>query len=122
MRLLYVDDDRINTLLFEEACRLVEGIEVHTAADGAEAVEVAGSALPQALVLDLHLPDIDGCALLARLRGLPGLDRAPAFLCSADDPASLHRQAQAAGFDACWVKPIDPTTLMAHLSALRASL
>jgi CheY-like chemotaxis protein len=122
VRLLYVDDDRINTLLFEEACRLVQGIEVHTATDGAEAVEIAGQAPPEALVLDLHLPDTDGCALLARLRGLPGLAAAPAFLCSAEDPDALRVRAHQAGFAACWSKPVDPVMLVQHLGALRGSL
>jgi len=38
MRVLYVDDDRINTLLFVEACRFAGGVETETAASGAEAV------------------------------------------------------------------------------------
>ena len=37
MRVLYVDDDRVNTLLFVEACRNVGEVEVETAGSGAEA-------------------------------------------------------------------------------------
>ncbi len=119
MRLLYVDDDRINTLLFEAACQHADGVEIACAADGAEALAMAGRDRHDALVIDLHLPDMDGYALLARLRTLPGLGAAPAFLCSADDPVALHADAQAAGFQACWSKPIDPVWLTAELAALR---
>jgi CheY-like chemotaxis protein len=121
MRLLYVDDDRIHALLFEQACRLVAGIDVDTAGDGAQALRLAQQWLPEALVIDLHLPDTNGVDLLAQLRRLPGLADAPAFLCSADDPAILRRDALAAGFRDCWTKPIDVTALTCELAALRGA-
>jgi CheY-like chemotaxis protein len=121
MRLLYVDDDRINSLLFVEACRILAGIEVDTAGDGAEAMQLAGQARPAALVIDLHRPDTNGHELLGRLRRLPGLEDTPAFLCSADDPATLREAALAAGFRACWAKPIDAAALKADLAALRGA-
>jgi two-component system OmpR family response regulator len=40
MRVLYVDDDRVNSLLFKETCRYAEGVEVQTADTGAEALEL----------------------------------------------------------------------------------
>ena len=66
MRLLYVDDDRINVLLFEETCRLSTGLEVRTAPTGHEALDIAREFQPDVLVIDLHLPDTDGYGLLAK--------------------------------------------------------
>ena len=106
MRVLYVDDDRVNSLLFCEIARLAEGVEVIVAGSAAEAVELVGGQPPDLLVLDLHLPDGDGFTLLPRLRQKAG-HRVPAFLCSADDPALVEAHARAAGFDDCWVKPLD---------------
>ncbi|HSM21941.1 MAG TPA: response regulator [Rubrivivax sp.] len=106
MRLLYVDDDRINALLFRETCRLAPALEVQTAGSGAEALEVAPRWQPQVLVIDLHLPDTDGCALLPRLRHALAAPALPAFLCTADDPGSVAPAARAAGFAACWPKPV----------------
>ena len=84
MRLLYVDDDRINLMLFENACAALPGLQLSTAASGAEALAAAREQPPQLLVIDLHLPDTDGPALLQRLRGEAALHQVPAFLCSAD--------------------------------------
>lgn len=116
MRLLYVDDDRINTLLFVEACRFAGGVETETAATGAEALELVQRWTPDLLVIDLHLPDTTGYLLLPALRAAlqaPGL---PAFLCTADEPSRVAAPAQQAGFDGCWTKPVDLQAVLAELS------
>lgn len=119
MRVLYVDDDRINILLFEETCRVAGGIEVFSALTGVEAVEVAREHAPEVLVIDLHLPDTTGDALLPQLRALPGLADVPAFLCTADDPRLTSTRAAAAGFTGCWGKPVDLHAMIAELARLR---
>ena len=60
MHLLYVDDDRINLMLFENACAALPGLQLSTAASSAEALEQVRIQAPQLLVIDLHLPDGDG--------------------------------------------------------------
>ena len=119
MRLLYVDDDRINVLLFEEVCRMAGGVEVASAGSGAEALLVAREVRPELLVIDLHLPDTTGFELLRSLRAEPGLAEAPAFLCSADEPGPLQTGAREAGFAGCWSKPVDVQALLAELARLR---
>jgi len=114
MRVLYVDDDRVNSLLFGELCRLAQGIEVHLAGTVEEALEMIDSEGADLLVLDLHLPDGDGLSLLPQLRKRAG--RAlPAYLCTAEDPAQVQARALAAGFDACWTKPLDMPSVLALL-------
>ena len=117
MRLLYVDDDRINTLLFEETCRVAGGIQVACATCGAEALELAVRFQPELLVLDLHLPDITGYELLPALRRLLS-GPAPAILCSADEPDQVRPQALAAGFQDCWTKPVVLNAVLAELARL----
>ena len=118
MRLLYVDDDRINTLLFEQACRFAPGLEVASAGSGDEAVALAGEFRPEVLVIDLHLPDTSGYALLPALRSAAQLpDAAPAFLCSAEDARDLAGPAREAGFQGCWTKPVDLRKMLADLAA-----
>jgi two-component system, OmpR family, response regulator len=116
MRVLYVDDDRINTLLFEETCRFAGGLEVLSAATGAEALELVAAFQPEVLVLDLHLPDTDGYALLPALRQANGSATTPAFLCTADEPADVAQAAQRAGFQGCWTKPVDLNAVLADLA------
>ncbi len=119
MRLLYVDDDCINTLLFVEACRFAGGVETETAGTGAEALEVAGRWKPDILVIDLHLPDTTGYLLLPALRALLQAPALPAYLCTADEPAQVAEPARAAGFDGCWTKPVDLRAILAELTRRR---
>ena len=51
-RVLYVEDDRVNVLLFEEVCRMAGGLEVASAGSGAEAALVLQHFRPDLLVLD----------------------------------------------------------------------
>lgn len=114
MRILYVDDDRVNAVLFSEACRLIEGVELECAASGAEAQELLTEFVPDLLVIDLHLSDTRGDRLLAELRGR--LERrVPAILCTAEAEPIGRTTAAAAGFDGCWVKPVDLAAMTAEL-------
>ncbi len=117
MHLLYVDDDRINLMLFENACAAMPGLRLSTAADGAEALVLARADPPQLMVIDLHLPDTDGHALLRLLRQETALSDVPAFLCSADDDPQLRMAATEAGFAGCWSKPVDGQSLRRELAA-----
>jgi two-component system OmpR family response regulator len=119
-RVLYVEDDRVNVLLFEEVCRMAGGLEVSSTGSGAEAVQMATQFAPDLLVIDLHLPDTDGFDLLRVLRMNPALAAVPAFLCTADDPEDVAAEARAAGFEGCWSKPVDVQQLIAELTLLGA--
>ncbi|MCZ8109378.1 MAG: response regulator [Betaproteobacteria bacterium] len=115
MRVLYVDDDRINALLFEETVRFAPGVEIEVAATGAEAVDLARRWPPDLLVVDLHLPDTDGLQLLPHLRRAAGRADLPAYLCTADDAPERAREARAAGYVALWPKPVDLGTVIDEL-------
>ena len=116
MRVLYIDDDRVNTLLFVETCRLAGAINLETAGSGSEALDVASAFQPELLVVDLHLPDTTGYDLLPALRhhlGQPGL---PAILCTADEAPLVETQARECGFDCCWTKPVELQTVIDELT------
>lgn len=119
LRMLYVEDNRINAILFEEALRLRGGIELQVAEDGAEALALVAQWKPEILVLDANLPDMSGYDVLARLRELPALADVPAFMCSADAMAEDVQRATAAGFVGYWTKPIDIARVMSDLDRLR---
>jgi CheY-like chemotaxis protein len=119
MRLLYVDDDRINTFLFEETCRLSPGLEVRCAHTGQDGLDQAREFRPDVLVIDLHLPDTDGYALLAELRALDGLAERPAYLCSAEMPDVIAEPAAQAGFTGVWNKPVSLQDMLADLARLQ---
>ncbi len=120
MNILYVDDDRINLVLFAHVCSRVPGLQLHTASDGDEALMQAQLHLPDVLVIDLHLPGIDGYALLGRLKQLQGDRDVPAFLCTADGTPEVRQRALAHGFRDTWTKPVDVLTMTQALSTLGA--
>jgi CheY-like chemotaxis protein len=122
MHLLCIDDDRINLMLFENACATLPGLQLSTATSSAEALEQVRIQVPQLLVIDLHLPDGDGMQLLALLRSEAGLSEVPAVLCSADEGDALRQRAADAGFAACWTKPVDGRSLRQGMSALGFAL
>jgi CheY-like chemotaxis protein len=116
MRLLYVEDDRLNALLFQAALRHRPQWELRIAEDGAEALAACSADWrPDLLVLDAHLPDTTGIELLGALRALPGLARVPAYMCSADAMPDDVARALGAGFDGYWTKPVDFEVVLGDL-------
>jgi two-component system, chemotaxis family, CheB/CheR fusion protein len=112
-RILVVDDNRDAT---ETLARVLElgGHEVHTAHDGLEAVDVAAELQPDAVLLDIGLPKLNGYDAARRIREQPaGKDVFLVALTGWGQPED-RRRAQDAGFDAHLVKPVDH----AHLAKL----
>ena len=107
MRVLYVEDNMYNLMLFDDVMRTRDDVEVRTAQNGAQGFEVAGNWLPDVLVLDGRLPDTHGIELLQRMRDIPGLQATPAFMCSADTLPEHKILAEQAGFTGYWTKPVD---------------
>jgi two-component system, OmpR family, response regulator len=107
MRVLCVDDDRVNTLLLEHTLLGISGLELQCAESGAEALALVQHWHPELLVIDLHLPDTNGLALLHQLRqSLGTVPPVRAVLCTAERLQDVAAAAQAAGFDQTWTKPV----------------
>ena len=118
LRVIYVEDDRINALLFEEAMRARGDIELRLAENSDEALAAVVGWQPDVLVLDAHLPRMSGFDVLSLLREQPGLGEVPAFMCSADAMPESQRRALDAGFVGYWTKPIHLASIMADLDGI----
>ena len=121
MRVLYVEDNMYNLMLFDDVMRTRDDIEVRMAQNGAQGFEVAGSWQPDVLVLDGRLPDTHGIDLLQRMRGIAGLQTTPAFMCSADTQPEHKILAEQAGFAGYWTKPVDFDKVFDELDRVAAS-
>jgi CheY-like chemotaxis protein len=99
-----------------QVCRPDTRLEVLTAANAADALEIARESRPDLFVIDLHMPDGDGLQLLRRLRSLDGLDQVPAFLCTAERLEEVQASAAKGGFAGVWIKPVQLPALQHDLT------
>ena len=115
MRVLVVDDDPAVSGALNRALRL-EGYEVSLAPDGPTALEQIAIRPPEALVLDIGLPGIDGLEVCRRLRAAD--DDTPVLMLTARDAISDRVEGLDAGADDYLVKPFALAELLARLRAL----
>jgi two-component system, OmpR family, response regulator MprA len=115
MRVLIVDDDRSLREALRRALTL-GGYETVSAATGQEALTQVADASPDALVLDVGLPDLDGLEVCRRLRQAG--DRVPVLMLTARDAIEDRIDGLDAGADDYLVKPFDVGELKARLRAL----
>jgi two-component system response regulator MprA len=115
VRILVVDDDHAVCRSIDRALRL-EGYEVDTVASGGQALEAVASNSPDALVLDLQLPDVDGLAVCRRIREAG--DDIPILMLTARHGIDDRVQGLDAGADDYLVKPFALEELLARLRAL----
>ena len=115
MRVLVVDDDPAVSGALNRALRL-EGYEVTLAGDGPPALEEIAIRPPDAVVLDIGLPTIDGLDVCRRLRAAG--DDTPVLMLTARDAVNDRVQGLDAGADDYLVKPFALAELLARLRAL----
>jgi two-component system, OmpR family, response regulator MprA len=115
MKVLIVDDDRP----LRDALRrtlVLGGYDTIEAADGGTALTQVAAAAPDAVVLDVGLPDIDGIEVSRRLRASG--NRVPILMLTARDAVGDRIDGLDAGADDYLVKPFDTGELKARLRAL----
>ena len=103
---LVVDDDERNRRLAVDVLRLA-GLRTVEAGTGAEALSVASAELPDLVLLDLQLPDLDGVAVARELRGDARTAEIPIVALSALRLDGREEWLREAGFDGFLAKPID---------------
>jgi two-component system OmpR family response regulator len=114
-RVLVVDDEESLRELVSTALRY-DGFEVATAADGRSALKAAESFAPDAVILDVMLPDFDGFEVLRRLTA-EGI-RVPVLFLTARDATTDRVRGLTLGGDDYVVKPFSITELIARVRAV----
>ena len=115
MRILVVDDEPAVRDALERALRLA-GYEVELAADGQEALERLAAGAPDAVVLDVLMPHVDGLEVCRRLRAAG--DHTPVLVLTARDTVADRVTGLDAGADDYLVKPFALEELLARVRAL----
>lgn len=120
-KILVVDDEPDIVELLEFNLK-AEGYEVITASNGIEALDRARTALPDLIVLDLMLPELDGMAVSEILHRLPSTALIPVIMLTAWKTEISRMIGLATGADDYITKPFSPRDLVARVkSALSAT-
>ncbi|MER6292368.1 response regulator [Streptomyces althioticus] len=115
-RVLVVDDNKVIRQLIRVNLEL-EGIEVVTAADGAECLEVVHQVRPDLITLDVVMPRLDGLRTAGRLRSDPRTAGIPLVIVSACTQHEVDSGLDV-GVDAFLAKPFEPQELVRVVQSL----
>lgn len=96
------------------------GAEVRQAGDAVQAMELLQAWTPDAIVCDIGLPDVDGCALLQQARERAGLAQVPAIALTAYVRSEERARALQAGFALHLAKPVEPAALVGAVAKIIA--
>ncbi len=117
-RVLVVDDDDAIREVAEVALGIVGGWDVVAASSGAECVRRASEVAPEAILLDVMMPGMDGPTTVEKLREDPATQDIPVILLTAKVQPSELRAWERLDLAGVIAKPFDPMTLAAKVAAL----
>ena len=103
---LYVEDNPDNRLLVKRIL-LSEDYELLEAIDASDALNVLKTARPDLILMDINMPDMDGYALTAQIRSLPGFRNVPIVALTANVMRGDKERTLEAGCDGYIQKPLD---------------
>jgi CheY-like chemotaxis protein len=109
--ILVVDDDEdvrglLRAMIERAAHRVLE------AAGGAEALELIGRARPDLILLDVHMPGLDGTEVCRRIKAEPATPAIPVLMLTAAVRAEDRHRALSGGADGYITKPFSPRSLL----------
>lgn len=117
-KILYVEDNLSNLTLVQRIMALRNDIDLIPAMQGGLALELARSHRPHMVLLDLHLPDIQGEDVLRQLRGAPDCSDIPVVILSADATPGQRERLLAAGAQAFITKPLEVKPFIATVESV----
>src|SRR6202171_2446887 len=117
LRVLVVDDNRDGAdalgLLVEEL-----GNQVHVTYGGTQALDVATAFRPDLMLVDLVMPEMDGCGLVIRLRLIPAFAQTKIVAITGQKDQEHKSLAMKAGFDTVLFKPVSLKEIRAVLASV----
>jgi two-component system, cell cycle response regulator DivK len=117
--ILIAEDNPINRELLRELLE-VRGYTVAEACDGQEALAMVEQAPPDILLLDIGMPQLDGFAVVRKLRENPRFVSLPVVAVTAYAMQSDREKIMNSGFDGYLSKPVNSTSLVQELDRLLA--
>lgn len=103
---LVVDDSRV---IRRVAAKIVQdlGFDVEEAENGRKALNACGLRMPDVLLIDSEMPDLNGVATVQALRKIPGGEKVVVVFCATENDPAVIREALEAGANEYIMKPFD---------------
>jgi two-component system, cell cycle response regulator DivK len=117
---LYIEDNHDNRKLVKRILQ-AEGFEVHGAIDGPSGLEQALNHIPDLVLMDIHLPGIDGYTMTQQIRTIDRLAHVPIIALTANVTQEDQEKSRAAGCDGFIQKPINVDSLPGQIRAYLSS-
>ena len=117
-RIVYVEDNDNNAFMLQTRLELTDEFEVLVAVNGSDGLAMVANELPDLVLMDLNLPDIDGWEVTRRLKADPLTVSIPVIALTAHAMAGDREKALAAGCDEFDTKPVDFYRLLQKVNAL----
>jgi len=118
---LYIEDNPVNAMLMESIVAIKPFCRLHLAGTASEGASLAARVRPDLIMLDMHLPDGSGVALLHRLQAIRGLGHTKIVAVSADATQAQVDNVLAAGATAYLTKPVSVNDVLKLLDEAAAS-
>lgn len=115
-RILIIDDEEDILEIAQLSLETMAGWEVITATSGSEGLVLASVQAPDAILLDVMMPDMDGPTLFEKLQANIATQHIPVILLTAKVQAAQQRRFAELGVKAVFTKPFDPMTLATQLA------
>lgn len=116
-KILIADDEPHMRRLAELSLRK-GGYELVTARNGREAVELALGQLPDLIILDMSMPELDGLGALKELKQNAATQNIPVIMLTARGHELARQDAEASGASLFLTKPFSPSQLLAEVRRL----
>ncbi|HTN48857.1 MAG TPA: ATP-binding protein [Burkholderiaceae bacterium] len=116
--ILYIEDSDVNCLLVEGYLCARPGTKLICRSSGVEGLEAARTLHPDLILVDMHLPDMNGTEVMRRVLADPELRRTPCIAFSADASEAAVEAAIVAGFREYLHKPIETADFLATIDRL----
>jgi two-component system, cell cycle response regulator DivK len=117
MKILYIEDNEDNVYMLEKRLRR-GGFKVMIARDGVQGVAMAATELPDLILMDLGLPELDGWEATRRIKADARTAHIPVIALTANAMTGDREKALAAGCDEFDIKPVDMPRLLDKIRQL----
>ncbi|UCB55831.1 MAG: PAS domain S-box protein [Thiotrichales bacterium] len=117
--IVYVEDDPVNAHLMAEIINKMSNHHLVIAGTGGEGLELILKLLPDVVLLDLGLPDMDGYELLEKMREHPRATKIPAIAMTAKAMMEDVERGERAGFDDYLVKPARAAEILKSIDLVK---